>query len=134
MSEETISQALTVCLSLHEAKNATVRHAAYMTIRQIISLLFDKVSQEAASTTDTTSSSSNDDSSTQQHSSSSSSSSVTLAVATGHRKSISMASALQQQQLTPTARCAYLVMSDLCTLSRGESGRCIRVASAASDS
>jgi Dimerisation and cyclophilin-binding domain of Mon2 len=36
MSEETISQALTVCLSLHEAKNATVRHAAYMTIRQII--------------------------------------------------------------------------------------------------
>jgi hypothetical protein len=34
-----------------------------------------------------------------------------------------MASALQQQQLTPTARCAYLVMSDLCTLSRGESGR-----------
>jgi hypothetical protein len=86
------------------------------------SLLFDKVSQEAATTNDT-SSNTNDDSTTQQHSSSSSTSSVTLAVATGHRKSISMASALQQQQLTPTARCAYLVMSDLCTLSRGESGR-----------
>lgn len=39
-------QALGVCLGLHEAKNAMVRTAADMTVRQIISLLFDRVADE----------------------------------------------------------------------------------------
>lgn len=35
-----------VCLGLHDAKNATVRTAADMTVRQIISLLFGRVADE----------------------------------------------------------------------------------------
>ncbi|KAG5179489.1 hypothetical protein JKP88DRAFT_349881 [Tribonema minus] len=46
MSEETVAQALGVCLALHEAKNTTVRRAAYMTVRQIVSLLFDRVDDQ----------------------------------------------------------------------------------------
>lgn len=40
------NQALGVCLGLHDAKNAMVRTAADMTVRQIISLLFDRVADE----------------------------------------------------------------------------------------
>lgn len=51
-------QALGVCLGLHDAKNAMVRTAADMTVRQIISLLFDRVADElgvtAASAADPT--------------------------------------------------------------------------------
>lgn len=35
-----------MCLGLHDAKNAKVRTAADMTVRQIISLLFDRVAEE----------------------------------------------------------------------------------------
>lgn len=35
-----------MCLGLHDAKNAMVRTAADMTVRQIISLLFDRVAEE----------------------------------------------------------------------------------------
>jgi hypothetical protein len=121
LSEHCCCRLMTV-VGKHSTALELTRCTTLLLLVHVCSLLFDKVSQEAATTSDTSSSSTNDDSSTQQHSSSSTSS-VTLAVATGHRKSISMSSALQQQQLTPTARCAYLVMSDLCTLSRGESGR-----------
>lgn len=42
-----------MCLSLHDAKNAMVRSAADMTVRQIISLLFDRVAEELGATEDT---------------------------------------------------------------------------------
>ncbi len=45
-TEKSNHQALGVCLGLHDAKNATVRSAADMTVRQIISLLFDRVADE----------------------------------------------------------------------------------------
>lgn len=45
-------QALGVCLGLHAAKNATVRTAADMTVRQIISLLFDRVAEELVASAD----------------------------------------------------------------------------------
>ena len=35
-----------MCLGLHDAKNAMVRTAADMTVRQVISLLFDRVAEE----------------------------------------------------------------------------------------
>ncbi|CAN0567498.1 unnamed protein product, partial [Ectocarpus sp. 12 AP-2014] len=43
---KSINQALGVCLGLHDAKNAMVRTAADMTVRQIISLLFERVADE----------------------------------------------------------------------------------------
>ncbi|CAM9461787.1 unnamed protein product, partial [Ectocarpus sp. 13 AM-2016] len=46
MTEDTVAQALGVCLGLHDAKNAMVRTAADMTVRQIISLLFERVADE----------------------------------------------------------------------------------------
>ncbi|CAM9286168.1 unnamed protein product, partial [Chrysoparadoxa australica] len=48
MTEETVSQALGTCLSLAGplGKHATVRNAARMTARQIISQLFDRAAAE----------------------------------------------------------------------------------------
>lgn len=40
-----------MCLGLHAAKNATVRTAADMTVRQIISLLYDRVAEELGAVT-----------------------------------------------------------------------------------
>ena len=49
MTEELLSQALLMCFSLSQAKgdNKTVRNAATATVRQIISMLFDRVQQVA---------------------------------------------------------------------------------------
>lgn len=47
-----IHQAMGVCLGLHDAKNAMVRTAADMTVRQVISLLFDRVAEELGVTAD----------------------------------------------------------------------------------
>ena len=45
MSEELLSQALLVCFALSQAKDATVKNAALATVRQILSMLFDRVAQ-----------------------------------------------------------------------------------------
>ncbi len=47
MTEELLSQALLMCFSLSQARDATVRNAATATVRQIISMLFDKVQNVA---------------------------------------------------------------------------------------
>ncbi|CAM9296188.1 unnamed protein product, partial [Discosporangium mesarthrocarpum] len=49
MNEDTVAQALGVCLSLHDARNTTVRNAANMTVKQVISLLFDRAAEELES-------------------------------------------------------------------------------------
>lgn len=42
-TEDLLSQALLVCFALSEAKDGTVRNAAAATVRQIISMVFDRV-------------------------------------------------------------------------------------------
>jgi hypothetical protein len=46
MTEETVGQALSVCMSLHRAKTPRVRSAAHMTVRQLVRLLFDRLAEE----------------------------------------------------------------------------------------
>lgn len=45
-------QAMGVCLALHDAENTMVRTAAHLTVRQVITLLFDRVAEELGVTAD----------------------------------------------------------------------------------
>lgn len=47
-----ILKAMGVCLALHDAENTMVRTAADLTVRQVITLLFDRVAEELGVTAD----------------------------------------------------------------------------------
>ena len=105
MTEDLLSQALSVCFSLSAARNSTVQNAATATVKQIISLLFDRV--HAAQ-------------------SAQSAQAVQAALAEGGAASsdggADGAAAEGDDGINKTSQCAYLVFQDLCVLSRGEQG------------
>ncbi len=47
MAEETLGQALSICLNLHRSKTSHVRGAVHMTIRQLVRLMFDRLTDDA---------------------------------------------------------------------------------------
>jgi hypothetical protein len=140
MSEELLSQALLVCFALtHGAKDGAVRHAALATVRQTLSMLFDRVATVAAQASSQHSAAQEAlavatkayDQERKSHKSgegvSSSSAAETgaeqdeglkLKAAVDEEKAC--AAAVESAGLSGVGRCAYLVFQDLCVLSRGE--------------
>ncbi|CAM9392659.1 unnamed protein product, partial [Scytosiphon promiscuus] len=113
MTEDTVAQALGVCLGLHDAKNAMVRTAADMTVRQIISLLFDRVADELGVTAAAAAARTSPDS-------------AGAGVAASGREAGDVHGGFEDGGGEGALRCAHLVFQDLCVLSRGEQGQWIK--------
>lgn len=136
MSEELLSQALLVCFALtHGAKDGAVRHAALATVRQTLSMLFDRVATVAAQASSqhyaslealaVATQAYEQGKKKQQDSGDTSTTAEAAAAADEGLKAAkdeekACAAAVESAGLSGVGRCAYLVFQDLCVLSRGE--------------
>jgi len=137
MSEELLSQALLVCFALtHGAKDGAVRHAALATVRQTLSMLFDRVATVAAQASSlhyasqealAVASQAYEAGKKKQQDSGDTSTTAEAAAAAadeGLKAAVdeekACAAAVESAGLSGVGRCAYLVFQDLCVLSRGE--------------
>jgi hypothetical protein len=121
--EDMLSSALVVCIQLSEHKNATVRNAASATLRQIISLLFDRVAG--------TDGGRDDDEDDDEGGGQEGDEDLDWSQAQAHKSAVESQQRQQHQHrnepemvraLRPVERSAYYLIQDLCLLSRGEQG------------
>jgi hypothetical protein len=144
MSEELLSQALLVCFALASAaKDGAVRHAALATVRQTLSMLFDRVAA-AASQADAEHRHARhalalaqaawaqgealgplpppSDAATADEAGAGRRASAWKALEAAAAEAAACGKAAESAALAGVGRCAYLVFQDLCVLSRGEQG------------
>eukprot|EP00742_Colponemidia_sp_Colp-10_P001901 GILJ01002032.1.p1 GENE.GILJ01002032.1~~GILJ01002032.1.p1 ORF type:complete len:787 (-),score=109.28 GILJ01002032.1:1044-3107(-) len=114
--EELTAQALTICFRLYGQKNPIVHNTAAATLRQIVTLLFDRVTSEL----DTISSSD----ATELKPSSPIVPTASPRIGTYATPSAASANPLTAH-LPPHFRSAWLLFQDFCTVARGENGQWI---------
>lgn len=124
LPEDTLASALAVCIQLAEQRNATVKNAASATLRQVISLIFDRVGCVEGDEDDEAPSSprgGRDDEEDEEGLEWSHTTSMSRAGEGGGRAG-QRGEPEGLRYLRPVERCAYYLIQDLCLLSRGEAG------------
>ncbi len=110
MAEETLGQALSVCLNLHRSRTSHVRGAAHMTIRQLVRLMLDRLTemqQQQQNNSDSSSGASGE---------------MVSSAAAEVGKTPDNHSTKQPQHESAIVRSTRQLLLDLCLLSGGENG------------
>lgn len=133
LPEDSLASALAVCIQLSEQRNATVKNAASATLRQIISLMFDRVGardvEDEEDERDRSAASSSplrgqeeDDEDDEEEDLEWSSQGQIRRLEAQQRAQARRGEPEGLRMLRSVERCAYYLLQDLCLLSRGESG------------
>ncbi len=115
MAEETLGQALSVCLNLHRSKTSHVRGVVHMTIRQLVRLMFDRLTdaqQQQQNNNDSQEGSSSNNSTSGNNTESE------IKITSDNNHSTNQ----PPQHESAIVRSAMQLFLDLCALSGGEGG------------